>query len=127
MVDLRQVVTYFSYGTIYAMLSDEYKLAFKKIQLDPKQDHLDLLNHLKEKVIENKVRREGEFAAVTWHIQQVGEKQTSSTNLTGKFNNTQRGNNNPISCKGNYRGRGGKGNYRASNSNNNQRGSQNGN
>ena len=88
MADIREVISYVSYGTIYAMMPEEYKAAFKKIQLDPREDHFTLLNNLKEKISENKVRTENEITAA---IQTKGaspvkstEKPTTSSNQTGK-------------------------------------------
>ena len=92
LVDLREVITYISYCTIYAIFPDDYKLAFKKITLDPKEDHLALLTRLKDKVTELKVRREDEIAAVTRHMQQMGETSRSSTKVTNKPQNTQKAN-----------------------------------
>ena len=126
LVDLRQVLTYVSYGTIYTMFPDEFKLAFRKIPLDPEQDHLVLLSQLRDKVTEIKIRKEGEFAAVARHMQQTGEKPRSSTNVTEKsHNNPKSSNHNSNFSSGNYRNRSGRGNFRGSISHSNQRGNQN--
>ena len=96
LVDLREALTYFSYGTIYALLPDDYRLAFKKIPLDPKNDHLVLLGQIKDKVQELRVRKAEEIAAVTRHTQNIGESTKSPPRVTNK----------PNSPSGSNRGRG---------------------
>ena len=121
LVDLRQVLTYVSYGTIYAMFPDEFKLAFKKINLDPKQDHLVLLSQLRDKVTEIRIRKDNEFAAVTRHSQSVGERSKSSIPGIGRSPTPQKEN----FFSGNYRNKGYPSpNFRNSVSHN-QKGSQN--
>ena len=92
MADIREVVSYISYGTLYAMLPEEYKAAFKKVPLDPREDTYTLLANLKEKICENKVRIDTEVTAVmqSKSVPPVrnNEKSPSPSNQMGKNNSS---------------------------------------
>ena len=112
LVDVRELVSYISFGTIYANKNDDYKAAFRKIQLDPKEDHFTLLNRLKEKISETKIRKEPEITAVM-HAKPApsnkgNERQTTTAgNPTGKVSSStpqQRFSNQGRNSSGQYRG-----------------------
>ena len=56
--DIRQVLNYVSFGTMYDGLSEEYQRAFKKVSLDPKQGHISLMDKIIEKANESRIRQE---------------------------------------------------------------------
>ena len=62
---LDEVVRYITYGTIYSHLTDEYRSAFKKVELDPKDDFLDLYTKIDEKVVLNSVRNPDDVTLLT--------------------------------------------------------------
>ena len=109
MADIREVVSYVSYGTLYAMLPEEYKIAFKKVPLNSTEDHFSLHSNLREKISVGKVRQEIEYAAVTQNSNSNSDKRYSSHASTSQA--TGRGNSNNQSQRGNFRGRSNRGGY----------------
>ena len=111
LVDARELVSYISFGAIYANKSDDFKTAFRKIQLDPKEDHFTLMNKLKEKISETKIRREPEITAVmqarSAPPNKGNERQSTAGNQTGKVSSStpqQRNSNQGKNSSGQYRG-----------------------
>ena len=84
LVDLEQVISYISYGTMYANLPEEYKVAFRKVPLDPTKDHLDILNEIKGKITAEKVLSDNETALFTQS--KVREKVVPIQNKSSKTN-----------------------------------------
>ena len=85
LVDLEQVISYITYGTMYVNLSEEHKVAFRKIPLDPNKDQLEILNEIKSKITAEKVLSESETALFTQS--KVREKGVFVQSKSSKPNN----------------------------------------
>ena len=107
MYDLRQVITYVAYGTLYDSISDEYQRAFKKLTLDPNVGLIKLMDQIIEKANETKVKQE--LVAYTDSSPSTSDKKTENVMVThqhgkqrGKRGQSHRGR----GVQHSYRGRG---------------------
>ena len=55
LVELYDIATYLTYGVMYLSLSEGYKNAFKRIELDPTKDNLSLLKNLKDNMTKTRL------------------------------------------------------------------------
>ena len=99
--DIRQVLNYVTFGTMYDSLSEEYQRAFKKLSLDPKQGHIELMDKIMEKANESRIRQN--VVAYTETQASTSEQNVEKTLVTQTSHNKSNGNN---AQRGSYRGRG---------------------
>ena len=62
--DGRELLSYLSYGGLFDAVPEDFQAAFKKVTLNPKEDHLTILKNIKNKMTEAKVRVDSEVVAV---------------------------------------------------------------
>ena len=101
MVDAREMLTYVTYSNWFESLTDDYKQAFQKIELDPAQDHATLMIRLEAKIAESKIRKEtNEIVAVTQptdgpssgrELSSQGQGQGQGSSIQGNYQNVGRG------------------------------------
>ena len=98
MADITEIVTYIAFSTIYDSLSEDFQRAFKKLELDPTTDLIDLMNNIMEKANENRIKHE--VVAYTEDQNPSRTNKVESTLVTQHSKNSQ-------AKRGNYqRGRG---------------------
>ena len=111
--DIREILTYVAFSTIYDSLSEENQRAFKKITLDPSVDLIDLMDSIIEKAGESRINQET-----------VVYTESQSSSKSDKVENTlvtqQSSKNSQVKKANQQRGRGAKQNYRGQYSGNNQ-------
>ena len=108
MVNLTEVLRYITLGTIYSEMDDDYRIAMKKVPINPAEHHIDMINKVEEKVRESKIRQEDEIALATQNKRYQanrGPSDRTGHNNKGPSDRSGQGNRNPNDHSGQgYRG-----------------------
>ena len=88
--DIREIVTYVTYGNIYDALNEDYKRAFKKLDLDPRIELVVLMDNIMQKA--NEVKLKQDIVAHTETCSLGPEEKSERTLVTQSFQNKRSSN-----------------------------------
>ena len=80
LVEIHDISSYFSYGQMYAVMHEDFRKAFRKVQLNPSKDHLQILGEIKVNMAEEKVKSAADYvfhspAKFNKEMQKMGKPQ----------------------------------------------------